>query len=209
VLIAIGRKQPDVPVTSKWIAWLLLVPAGVFALQFLLLASGKPAEYARFAILPAVALLLISAWAAAVISQGNPVFRQILPALLVVAALPYGLSYLRAFVRDARPQTSRTMASDELPPTGRILLEHEPAPYNMPPVNVFRRDLVLVPKDAKPQAGSGDLLVYPVDVPVPNTPDGPRRLPFKEAPGSLDQFTTPITWANKTFAVEGLGAAAE
>jgi len=25
----------------------------------------------------------------------------------------------------------------------------------------------------------------------------------------LDQFTTPITWANKTFAVEGLGAAAE
>jgi hypothetical protein len=188
------------------IAWLLFVPATAVLLQFLLAAAGKPAEYARFGILPAIALLLLAAWAASLISTGNALFRQLLPALLVVSALPYGVAYLRAFVRDTREETSRIQSADELPPTGRVLLTREPAPYNMPPVNLFRRDLVLVPADYHVSPGSGDVLIRPVDVPISNTPDGPRRLPFKEAPGSLDQFTTPITWANKTFAVEGMGA---
>jgi hypothetical protein len=203
-----GRKAPSAPKPST-IAWLILAPAIAVTLQFILLASGKPAEYARFAGFPAIALLFVAAWGASLISTGNNLFRQLLPALLVVSALPYGLAYLRAFVRDARAETSRTQSADELPPTGRILLYHEPAPYNTPPVNLFRRDLVLVPAETKPQSGSGDILIYPVDVPIASTPDGPRRLPFKEAPGSLDQFTTPITWANKTFAVEGLGAIRE
>ena len=201
--------RPSIVATASpsAIAWLLFVPAAAVLLQFLLTAAGKPAEYARFGILPAIALLLLAAWAASLVSTGNTLFRQLLPALLVVSALPYGLAYLRAFIRDTRQESSRIQSADELPPTGRVLLTREPAPYNMPPVNLFRRDLVLVPPGSHITPGSGDILIYPVDVPISNTPDGPRRLPFKEAPGSLDQFTTPITWANKTFAVEGMGAA--
>jgi hypothetical protein len=131
--------------------------------------------------------------------------RQLLAALIVVAVLPYGLAYCRAFVRDARPMTSRLRAAEELPVTGRILLTSEPAPYNCPPVNLFSRDLILLPAGAEQRPETfmreGDLLLHPVDVAVPNTEAGERRLPFAEAGGSLDQFTTPIAWADKTFAL--------
>ncbi len=221
----VRRKSQNGVARAEDVAWLLLIPAGAITLQFILLAAGKPPEYARFGMLPDVALVLLAAWAGVKVARDNAMFRQLLAALLVVSALPYGVAYSRAFVRDARAVTSRMQASDELPVTGRILVNAEPGPYNTPPVNLFSRDVVLVPKDFHGEMMAGDLLVYPVDVPIPDARDeGTRggvadgskgaagrakRLPFLEAPGSLDQFTTPISWANKTFAVEGAGGREE
>lgn len=192
-------------VTSADIAWLFIPPALIIAIQFLLLAADKPPEYARFAMLPDIALLLFAAWAGSRVAANNLMFRQLLAALLVVVALPYGLAYSRAFIRDTRASTSRLQAADEIPVTGRVLLTAEPGPYNTPPMNLFSRDLVLLPKGSTQILAPGDLLIYPVDAPLPDDPTGkaPKRLPFSQAPGSLDQFTTPITWANKTFALEG------
>ncbi len=192
--------------SAATVAWLVVAPAAAVMAQFVLLAAGKPTEYARFGMLPAVSLLLLAAWAGSILATGKAIRRQLFSAVLVVAPLPYGLAYCRAFVRDSRPMTSRLKAAEELPVTGRILLESEPAPYSCPPVNLFSRDLVLLPagaaKDPDAYMRQGDLLLYPVDVPLANAESGPRRLPFGEAPGSLDQFTTPITWADKTFALQ-------
>jgi hypothetical protein len=216
--IGSSRPLPRVDARETDIAWLLLVPAGAITLQFILLAAGKPPEYARFGMLPDIALVLLAAWAGIKLARDNPMFKQLLAALLVVSALPYGIAYSRAFVRDSRSITSRMQASDELPVTGRILVKSEPGPYNTPPVNLFSRDIVLVPNNFHGEMMPGDLLIYPVDIPIPDARDegtragtgtatGAKRLPFLEAPGSLDQFTTPITWANKTFAAEAQGAA--
>src|SRR5207249_4560472 len=40
------------------VAWLLAAPAALVMIQYLLLADGKPPEYARFALLPDTFLLL-------------------------------------------------------------------------------------------------------------------------------------------------------
>ncbi|HEX8523469.1 MAG TPA: glycosyltransferase family 39 protein, partial [Tepidisphaeraceae bacterium] len=146
-------------------AWVLLTPAALILIQFILLAAGKPPEYARFGMLPDIALLLLAAWAGSMLVGRDPMFKQLLAALLVIGALPYGLAYSRAFVRDSgfNATTSRFQAADELPVTGRILLTAEPGPYNTPPVNLFSRDLVLLPQGTDQVLVPGDLLVYPVD----------------------------------------------
>lgn len=204
VIVKRQEQRPFPPVVSA-IAFMLLIPTLIVLVQFILLAGGKPPEYARFALLIDITLLLLAAWAVALIAR-QPVFKQLLAGFIVASTLPYGLAYCRAFVRDGLSTTSRTEAAEELfQTTNRILLYSEPAPYNCPPVNVLRRDIVLIPPGWK-QTLAGDEIIYPVDVPIENS-SNLTRLPFRQAPGALDQFTTPITWANKTFAAESTPAA--
>lgn len=128
--------------------WLLLAPAGVVTIQFVLLADGKPPEYARFGLL-AVTFLLVAAFTA--IGRIQPVrARALLAFSLTVLTIAFGTVYILAFLRDCRPHTSRTRAAEQLlaihPRFSRTVgVSAEPAPYIAPPIDLFTRELLYIP----------------------------------------------------------------
>jgi hypothetical protein len=157
------------------VGWLLLAPTVLVVLQFVLLADRKPPEYARFALLPDT-FLVVSAFAAiALLRRAKP--RATLAIALAVLTLPFGLLYVRAFVRDSSPtQTSRLAAARHIRDTGAatIHIVAEPAPYSTPPVDLFRQQLILTSTD---ESAGADLHV--------------RAEPERSA--------TPISWADVPF----------
>jgi hypothetical protein len=127
---------------------LLAAPAMLVTIQFLLLATGKPPEYARFALLIDVFLLVT---AVAAIGQLRSTRSKHILAMAVLAfTLPFALPYVGAFVRDALSRPSRIAAATMLlkmndPYRATIAVPAEPAPYCMPPVDLFSSRLVLPP----------------------------------------------------------------
>jgi len=157
------------------VGWLLLAPTIVVMLQFVLLASGKPPEYARFGLLPDT-FLVVAAFAAVAHLHGNKP-RAVLAIALAVMTLPYGLMYVRAFVRDSNPaQNSRLAAARHIKDAGAstIHVVAEPAPYSMPPVDLFKQQLILT----RPDESTG------ADVHVAAEPG---------------RSATPISWADVPF----------
>jgi hypothetical protein len=158
------------------IALLLLVPATLVLVQFALLAEGKPAEYARFALLPAVALSVLTGTAVQLIRPGA---RRIVYAIAIIGATAvWGIPYVRGFALDAGPNnTRRAMAQSLARSDDDVPLIAEPAPYSLPPVNLFKRRLLLIDPVSPP---SGTVMA---------------------ADGIHQYFATPISWANKPFTV--------
>jgi hypothetical protein len=157
--------------------WLLAAPAGLVLIQFFLLAAGKPPEYARFALLPDT-FLLVAAFAAV---GRMPVrfVRVVMSLALLLFTLPFGLRYVAGFVRDSGSQTSRLVVADRLAALAdegarTLRVPAEPAPYCMPPVDVFRYTLLLAPPGMK----------IPADVIV--------RMDHKSSLG-------PMSWADVRF----------
>ncbi len=153
---------------------LLLTVSAPVLVQFFALATNKPGEYGRFAILPDIVLALL---ALRVISRTPMGVRCALAAVLIASTVACGIPYIRGFMRDAGPMPSRLVAAQRIEQTrlggGRTLaVDAEPAPYCLPPVNLFEWDIVLAPRG---EAVSADLHVRPID------------------------GLTPISWANKTF----------
>jgi hypothetical protein len=192
------RGDPGGPVCEGRgdVGWLLAAPAGLIMLQFTALAAGKPPEYARFAIVPDVALV-VGAIAGAQALPG--LLRGTVLALFVLFTGVHGSAYVTAFVNDARPRTSRIEAAEALAamPGQSIGLSAEPAPYSCPPVDLFGRRLILMPEG---EVG-GDIhvrvehLAGDADHIVPPRPE--HKL------GRLaDLFPPAIGWADKQFLVE-------
>ena len=134
--------------------WLLLVPAICSLLQFVMFAKNQPAAYARFAIFFDLALLM-----AAVVGSLELLCRmKWRPELLVLLALTAALSgsrYYAAFVADVATVTSREQAAQVLEGywsagSRRVGVMAEPAPYSVPPLNLFNWQLILLPKDYDP-----------------------------------------------------------
>jgi hypothetical protein len=183
-------------------ALLLAAVASIVMTQFVLLAAGKPGEYGRFALVPDIALAIAAVVAVAgARGEIGPILRAIVLTVLAVAAVPFGAEYVYAFLRDTRPATSRIWAAEQLRTMpGTIGLRDEPAPYLMPPVNLFDRDLVLLPAGERM-----DPAVVPVNFAI-TAIDGPHRpveghvvLPTRWRRGNLWRDATRISWANKRF----------
>jgi len=64
-----------------------------------------------------------------------------------------------------------------------VIIFAEPAPYSLPPVDLFGWKILLFPKDVSKEAGGGYLIVRQVD-----------------PPGLW--LSTPISWADKQFEVQ-------
>jgi hypothetical protein len=115
-----------------------------------LLGAGKPAEFARFLILPILLLNVAAAWLVATVARRRPLVGILLAIALLVTMRT--TAYVRSFVVDARGEhESRLLA-------GRYLDEHagsddtigvlqEPAPYAVPPLDFTRRRVYLLPHD--------------------------------------------------------------
>jgi Dolichyl-phosphate-mannose-protein mannosyltransferase len=164
--VLVARRSAKRQVASLRI---LLIVAGLVLVQFVLLAAGKPGEYGRFAILPAIVLAL----SAATLIGRAPLrtFEKIesLGLLLVLTILP-SLVYLHGFVRDSGPEPRRLADAAVLEQLHRIGattlgVDREPAPYRLPPVNLFEWRIVLLPDSFDLVSGQApvDVIVRPVD----------------------------------------------
>jgi hypothetical protein len=137
------------------LGWLLAAPVIAVLIQFIVLATNKPPEYARFAVLIAAGLV-ISGFAAIARLRTASARATLTVAVTILTLIP-GLIYVATFVRDARPVTSRLAAAERLKQSdGTIAVPAEPAPYCMPPVDLFRNRLILVPPD---QPAPADVII--------------------------------------------------
>lgn len=149
------------------------VVAGISGVGLLLLGvllgAGKPAEFARFLILPILLLSVATAWVVATVGRRRPMLG-ILLAVVVLVSMKTS-AYVRSFYVDARgTHESRFLA-------GRFLGEHlaagdavgvlqEPAPYAVPPLDYTRRRVLLLPPNRPPGLDPAQLptwLVFTAD----------------------------------------------
>lgn len=183
--------------------WLLAAPVALTLVQLAVFGAGKKMEYGRFAILPDVAIVIaavvgLARWARAV---ADPRFT-LLYVTLLLSAMAAGARYLQKFVQDAQPVTSRMAEGQRLAlGAGRIPLSialvDEPAPYCLPPVNLFDWRLTLLPRGQ--QTSDADVLIRAVDDPAREPPVAPGAFLLPPArPGAV----TPISWAAKPFRIE-------
>jgi hypothetical protein len=203
----VRKDQSPQEVARRATGLLLAAPALLVTIQFVALAGGKPGEYGRFALLPAVFLMIEAVVGIANFDDSDMLDsfnRQrkgpvMLTVLCLVSAIP-GFAYFFGFLDDSYGTTTRLRAADELArrPAGEaIALEAEPAPYSLPPVNLFDRQLILLPREPSVTQGVSQepvVLVRPVDArqrrnTIPPLPEGHRYYP------------TRMSWASKYFEV--------
>ncbi|CAN5400051.1 hypothetical protein BH09PLA1_BH09PLA1_33790 [soil metagenome] len=178
---------------------LLLLLAGVCAIiliQFFLLATGKPGEYARFAILPDIGLSIVAFTA---IARLRPRLAMFFAGILVLSTAAHGVSYVWHFIDDSAQRSTRVIAALRLQKhlasgAATIATAAEPAPYSMPPVDLFTTRLILL-APGEFDRSDAHISIRTVD-----------RVPRDPVPGSEFWFRprllgTPISWAHKPFEV--------
>jgi hypothetical protein len=181
---AVGPNAKKHPTPEPWaLAALLAAPAILVAAQFVLLARDKPAEYARFALTLDVALALAIA---AAVSTLKPALARAVAVVLVALSALAGSKYLVHFIADASDRSTRLEAAIEIDaqrrPGRTLAVRAEPAPYCLPPVNLFDWRIVLLPRggDSPSQPQSNDWAsVWPADV----------------------SGDAPMSWANKAMRI--------
>ena len=161
-------------------AIVLIAPAMVVCIQFVLFAAGKPGEYGRFAIFPAAVAIIHIGWAIARL----PTVGVRVGAAAVIAVATAVIStrpYLTAFANDATGNDTRTAVSrwllNEPPMSVEVLEIHaEPAPYAVPPLDLWRWRLLLTHASDAPR---GDVCIRAIDAPpIAPPPSGYKRIIF-------------------------------
>jgi len=214
-------------VKRRAIAAPLIVTAGIFFCQFVMIGAGKPGEYGRFGIFPDAALAIGAACLlTAPIRHGRRVCRA-LGALTVLWCATGSFHYLANFHADTTPNASRLRARRALPPAAPPTGDHdpwaarhnnmgliaEPAPYCCPPLPFDTLNVYLFPDRAaalKAQARDPArwLLLWTTDetdLPPQRPSISSKTRPSQgrgedKAPVATP---TPISWANKPIEVYG------
>jgi 4-amino-4-deoxy-L-arabinose transferase-like glycosyltransferase len=194
VVLIIDRRPAAAPGQARgqarYLAWFVAAVALLMWLQFAAFAGGKPGEYGRFAGFIDVALMLAAVAAVGRLVAGSA-SRAVAGAILVAATASYSFAYERGFLADAGTQNSRSQAAAELSQVSRqfgpqehptLWVTSEPAPYCLPPVDLFRWKIVLLPPGGAAPGGADAVLVKPDDT-----------------IHILDPAATPISWADKRF----------
>ncbi len=140
---------------------LLWVPALGNLVPFTLFAGNQDAAYGRFALLADMVLCM-----AAVVILGRMVRhgfgRVVILSFLLAATAFAGYDYLQAFQNDTRGLTSRLATACNIRQLeGRATalgVFNNPAPYSVPPVNLFHWRLELLPEDFVSKAALPEVL---------------------------------------------------
>jgi hypothetical protein len=192
--------------------------SAVVLIQFFALATDKPGEYARFALLPDIAMAIAAAIGVAKLSK-RAVLRVPLLAILVISTGFFGAAYVWHFIRDAQPMSSRLIAAKRLSEKAsegarRLEISAEPAPYSMPPVDLFTWQITLLPR-GQFVSSDADVALRMVDS-IPRHPstiadiDGVRfshgywfrpRLEIRTGETVWYSVGTPISWSSKPIEV--------
>jgi hypothetical protein len=195
VILLLFRRLGAGQSQGMFIGWLIGGLALLMWVQFAAFAAGKPGEYGRFGALIDTALML-----AAVGALGRlwtrPALRALAGAILIAATASYSFAYERGFLADTTAHNSRLLAAADLAQLARqfpgqphptLWVPSEPAPYCLPPVDLYRWKIVLLPADGAIGGGAG-VLVKPDD-----------------AIHILGPSATPISWADKPFDIVVIG----
>lgn len=149
--------------------WLLLAPAALVLAQFIYFAGGQSADYGRFALFVDLVLVILAVVGGYYLLLWRE-WRPEVILLLGLAAAISGSSYYAGFVSDAFRPTSRSNAAQlveahRLAGARTVGIVAEPAPYSVPPLNLFDWQIVLLPRDYQPQSDASppDLVVRAVD----------------------------------------------
>jgi hypothetical protein len=203
--IAIRRRREKAPPGGRVaLAILLAAPSLLVLLQFFLLAAGKPAEYGRFALFPDVALAIAAIAGVSSFVRSRPVAAFVLGALLATTVTAGG-RYVLSFSRDTLPMTTRQQAAERIDQLAgdrplTIALWAEPAPYSVPPLDLFRHRLLLLPPDYEPSTSNRIADVYV------RTEDAPDHFVARWQ-GHFERFViqtarpTPLSWSNKPIVI--------
>lgn len=174
---------------------LTLVTAAV-AFQFFTFATGQQADYARFALVLDIYLAIQAVLFLESFLQRRTLWTCF--AVLVLATAWMGGVCARSFLRDCYPRTTRMEAAAQvegLLHQGNHILatREEPAPWSMPPVDLWQWSVILTPRGPATMAPfeGADVTVGPVDL-----PPGIQPVPVKLVASS------PFSWASKPFAVQ-------
>ena len=205
-------------VITGLIAWALLLrerldrslAAGAAGLGMALLAiaigAGKPAEFARFLLLP-TALLAVAA--GIVLARAAREHRKAaaLLALIVFATMPT-YAYLRSFRNDLRLDTETRYAAGrylaaQIEPGETVGLLQEPAPFSVPPLDFTRLDVLLLPESPPADASAAlpDWLVFTADDDAPPGAWWRAHYRLRRRFPDASERLSPITWANKAVFV--------
>jgi hypothetical protein len=169
----------------------------------ILLGANKPAEFARFLILPVLLLNVAAAGFIASVGRRRPILGLLLTlAMLAMLGTP---AYIRAFARDARGEhESRLLAARylvaQMAPDDVVGVLQEPAPYAVPPLDFATRRVLWLPPTAPADLDRGALparLVYTADNDHVHTGawwQSDYKLVARYPVPSSD---TPIAWADK------------
>jgi hypothetical protein len=162
--------------------------------QFVLLATGKPAEYARFALLLDVGLMLAAVVGLAAVAR-SAARRTGLLAILFLTTAFHGVSYVWHFARDASSPTTRLVAAQRLREFSErddtsLIVNADPAPYCLPPVDLFKWKIVL----DRSGSSRGGVSIRPIDA-IPRESRS-TRLEYLNPPRLTP---TPMSWASKPF----------
>ncbi|MBC7785163.1 MAG: hypothetical protein H7144_15110 [Burkholderiales bacterium] len=191
-IIAVLARRPRV----MPIAVLLVAPALIVLVPFVVYAAQKPGEYARFAVYPVVVLAILGSVALSVISRA---WMRLATAMLVCAAVAvFGTrAYVIAFAADTQHENTRLITAARLDalwhPGKTLQIFADPAPYSLPPVGLWRWRINLTLPTAPL---TGDVVIRPVDDPRRQTIWVPG---YTREVIDLGQPLAPITWANKPF----------
>jgi Dolichyl-phosphate-mannose-protein mannosyltransferase len=164
---------------------LLATVAVALAIPYVTLAAGKPGEYGRFALVPDVALAMAAVMAMEAFGRRWAIAAV---GLLLGVTAVFGARYVAGFVGDAGADSSRMIAAAALraAPRDRLAIAAEPAPYCLPPVDLFRWKLLLLRRWDSAEAD--------------RIADGSCRAVDQPADGWW-MWATPLSWAQKPFEI--------
>lgn len=189
----------------RYAGWLLVTPAVLAAIGFVGLATDQPAEYGRFALFVDIALMVAAVVGSWYVLRWREWRPEILVVLGLIAAIP-GSGYYAGYAADVMSPTSRTSAAQlveaaRLSGAQTVGVIAEPAPYAVPPLNLFDWQVVLLPKDYDPSRDDDppDVVAWAIDRPRPPATSWAERYEFDivdPVGGSND-----MSWAGKPFIV--------
>lgn len=188
-----SRRQTPEPTLGQLVRvnFLLAILCITGLFPFALFAGGQTTEYARLAALPFAMMAVLACMILARIRFGG--LRKVLCVLTVALLGIITASYEWSYIADRPLHNSRIEAADQLAQLdGQVVgVWVEPAPFSMPPMDLFKRYIYLLPPNWNPKHAreSVDLLVV-----LPERLDPElNTVGWKSA-----TYLHPLSWANRT-----------
>ena len=157
--------------SSSHIVW--IAPSLVVAIQFVLLAAGKPAEYARFGLVVWAALCVAMAVAIRNVlvapARGGVLLLFLIGLCLLLPPIGLGRHGYDAWQWADRDDSAtqlevlRTIGESGGTAPWRLGVAYEPAPWSTPPVNLFDQDIFLV-RATPAMLEEVDAFIWPVNL---------------------------------------------
>jgi hypothetical protein len=180
------------------------VAGAALLVLFAAIGAGKPAEFARFLVLPAALFCVAGAAALSTLWLRHKLIGA--AGVMLVLLLMPTYAYVRSFALDAwsREESRRAAGRylrDQVPLHEPLGVVQEPAPYAVPPLDFTRRTVRLLPRSSPPRNEYRKLPAWLVLTADDESSHAgawwrPHYQLVARFPGE-GQRLSPITWANK------------